>query len=819
MEPETSQNTRQTQFLLTSFVIIVVIILTLVVILASYPTLLAPPPTTTPTITLTRTPSLTPSSTAPFTYTPTITRTPRPTLSPTITRTPTRTLTPTITPTPPGPPTLTPAAPVIGAANYSLNNWTPERAAEMVDLLVDYPNTLPRQSRGADDASYNAAYQYSVLAIKESLLRFPDAVQAQKWRVQLAFSMAHMGNAAASATYADLIVNGLNSARTDLDNLQTWFKQDEPRFNLRLTDIKAPTGYLNAHLIEIEAQGSAFILLLESSSAYLAYPLISQFNFNLQPPPQSTATPQVEYEPIPQDYIAITADLTGDGLPEIIIYNRTPDQTRLAYPFVYSYDQLPPQQLRFNPTEAFFDIGMSYQNRWSRVAIGGESQLRFSTRIFPPCPIDIERTYVWDQNYLTLSTASLQPDPSSAMLSYCRYMVDHAANLWGPSEAISIMQPILPDWPPSSMEDGKPFPLDARDEWRFKLGVYNALIGDQQSSLEIMQALVSSPALPASRYIIPARKFIDIYKTTADVYRACLTATPCDPALALGFLIRSLDADQFKDVISYLSQHGVALRSYGYFDFDGDDVRDIWFTVRHHDGEKLEFWFLIPYRENIAYITLDTEDVKIPQLEYYDETISPPIVLVNGVSAFQVMRTVQSRQPFIQIFDLPKEYPNRYKNALESAKANLFSGIDPVTVHAQLAEIETSPGLLCQASWTCDEYYYLLGLASELAGDKLATISSYLRLWWDYSKSPFTTMARLKLHQFTTPTTTPTQTFTPTLSPTGATATVPIPTAAFATFTPTTTTGVQPGATPTRTPRPTSDTYPGPSNATQNPYP
>jgi hypothetical protein len=817
VEPEASQNTRQIQFLLTSLVIIIVIIFSLVVVLAAYPTLLAPPPTITPTITLTRTPSLTPSPTAPFTFTPTITRTPKPTLSPTITRTPTRTLTPTITPTQPGPPTLTPAAPVIGAANYGLNDWTPERAAEMVDLIIDYPNTLPRQSRGLDDASYNAAYQYSTLAIRESLLRFPVANQAQKWRFQLAFSLAHMGDAAASVAYGDLIASSLNSAETDLDSLISWFKRGEPSFKLNLTAIDPPTGYLSAHLIEIEAQGSAFILLLESSSAFMYYPLCSQFDFDLQPPPQSTATPQVEYEHIPQDYTAITTDITGDRLTEIIIYNRTPNQTQLAYPFVYNYAQLPPQQLQFNPTEEFSDIGMSYQNRWSRVTIGGEVQLQFSTRIFPPCPIDIKRTYAWNQEYLTLTNASLQPNASASTLSYCRYMVEHAVNLWGPSEAISIMQPILPNWPPPSMEDGKPFPLDAGDEWRFKLGVYYALIGDQKSSLHTLDDLVSSPALPASRFIIPARTFIETYKTTADVYRACLTATPCEPAWALGYLIRSLNADQFKDVISYLSQQGVSMRSYGYFDFDGDDVRDIWFTVRHHDGEKLEFWFLIPYRENIAYMTLDTEDVKTPQLKYYDESISPPIVLLNGVSAFQVMRTEQSRQPYVQFFDLPKEYPNRYQNALESAKTNLFSGIDPVTVYTQLTAIEKSPGLLCQASWVCDEYYYLLGLASELAGDKPTTISSYLRLWWDYSKSPFTTMARLKLQQFTTPTPTPTRTFTPTLSPTGATATVSIPTVVFATFTPTTTSRVQPGATPTRTPVPTSDTYPGPSNPTHNP--
>ena len=46
------------------------------------------------------------------------------------------------------------------------------------------------------------------------------------------------------------------------------------------------------------------------------------------------------------------------------------------------------------------------------------------------------------------------------------------------------------------------------------------------------------------------------------------------------------------------------------------------------------------------------------------------------------------------------------------------------------------------ARWSCDEYYYLLGLAAELAKNPKDAIDAYLNLWRNYTRSRFTTMAR-----------------------------------------------------------------------------
>jgi hypothetical protein len=824
MNPDNRNTTAQTQFLLTSLIVIIIIILALLVLLAAYPNLLAPLPTITPTATLTPTFTPTVTKTPTITYTPTPTHTPRPTLTPTITPTLTKTSSPTLTFTPIGPPTLTPAAPLGGESNYLLQDWTPERAAELVNLLLYYPNTLSTQARGEDDSSYNAAFYYGTVALNEALLRFPDAPQANSWNWKLAYSLARMGKQTAGEQYGKLIAAGLNSGDVKITNLAEWFHEKEPRMVLTVSSTKPPSGYLSSHILKVTDRGSAFILLLETSGAYKSYPLTSDFDYTLPvaekvtPTPKPTAPPSLEFETFSQD-------LTGDGISEIVIFNTNPPVNQLSLPRIFSSAQIPPQEMVIDPAEPLFRIGMEYKNNWSFSGEGSAAKLEFETKVFPPCPVTIRRSYQWDGEVFKLIQSQYQIEPSPATLSYCRLIIDHSANLWGPEATASLMDRLLPDWPPTKMEDGKPFALDAKDEWRFRLGVYHALLGNPETAIRELSGLVSTPSLPASRWIIPASEFLKAYQTKEDIYRACVTTAYCIPAQAVRYLVEQLSGAQDQAIIPYLYQHGIILRASGYFDFDGDGTRDIWFTVRHHPGEELELWLLLSYGGKIAPLSLGAVEANLPVFTYYDEKSIPPVVLLNGVTAFQVKRAPGSREPYLSSFDLPMFYPNLFIEALQKSTTQLFSGANPAAIQRELLDIQKTPGLLCKPTWTCDGYYYTLGLASELAGDTRSAVSAYLRLWWDYWKSPYTTMARLKLRQLYVPTATPTITFTPTATPLPATATSAIPTAMFATYTPSRTPYGYP--TPTRTPityaTPTPVSYPGPSgshpNPTQNPYP
>lgn len=790
-------NGERNRFLITNLAILFVFILALVVILAAYPLFFGPQEaplgaaspgpagTRTPTSTITHTPTIT--------RTPTSTRTPRPTFTSTATRIPTDTPTPGDTPTPEGPPTLTPAQPVIGE-RYRLNNWTVDKAQEVVDYMEAYPNSLTRQARGEDDSNYYAAFQYAALAEAEAILRFPDAPEARTWRWSRAYNLVRTGDPIAGEAYADIITRALNSSEVQVRDLNRWFASQEPRLQLEARRVEGVPNFLNAYLLEISGNGGAFILLLETPGAFRSQTLSSDLNL------LSSA-----------EYDAITGDLNGDGTEEIVIYQTNPGHPyTISSPKIFDPASEPPVALSLNPAQANFPIGMEYTGLWQAVdQPTGDKDLLFETRIFPACPVIIRQTYQWDGAFFSTTGTDFDVEPSEPTLSFCERIRDHAVNTWGPEAAIAIMEPVLPSWPPSTREDGKPYALDAGDEWRFRLGMYHALAGNAEEAEDYLSGLIAAPALPGSRWTEPARKFLDTLKTSG-LYQACLGTEVCNPRHALEALVRDFSQGDTPQALSLLWQAGVQLRASGYFDFDGDQITESWFTVRHRNHEKLEFWILAPYRDGIKPLLVGTVESNKPRLGYYETVellpagLKLPVVLIEGgTHAFTMDRLPESQEPYLTQVSLPQVYPDRFVEAVEQASQALFSGEDPEVVQEILLELKEYPGLLCRGTWSCDRYYYLLGLASELAGDISTATDSYLTLWWDYSRSPYTVIARLKLlGAAVQPSATPTITLTGTPGP-SPTITV--------TGTPPTATMTVTGTPPTATPSPTGGALVTPS--------
>jgi hypothetical protein len=393
------------------------------------------------------------------------------------------------------------------------------------------------------------------------------------------------------------------------------------------------------------------------------------------------------------------------------------------------------------------------------------------------------------------------------------WAIDHAANAWGPGVTASLMEQLLPDWPPEKNEEGKAYKADTRDEWRFRLGMYYALAGEQEKASGYFNEMLATPAVPDSQWVAAAKRFLETYHTPTDLYKACIEAEGCDPRRALTSLIEAIPPDEYPNALAALSEAGVSLRTTGYFDFDGDEVSESWFTVRHHAGEKLEFWIVMPSDDGIKAIFVDNLDSNRPKVSYYDEEEYPPTTLIDDSIAIRVERTPGKLNPHLVRPVLPQLYPDRFQDAVDAARIALLSGADPEKVYRDLLAIQKSPGLLCRAFWRCDEYYYLLGLAAELGKHPKEAIDAYLTLWRDYTRSPFTTMARLKL-VWTGVTPTPTVTKTPTTTPiVTLTPGTPSPTTfgtpAVTTPTPTQPLGTGPAPTATLTPQtPDPNPYP-----------
>jgi hypothetical protein len=674
----------------------------------------------------------------------------------------------------------------------------------MVLLMDDYPNTLPQATREEDEATNYESFQYAVTALNESLLFFPDSSQADEWKWMLAYDLAHLGNEQAGKNYADLIAAALTNGEIDLSQLYIWFQEHEPRLSLYMVETKPPKGDLSSHLLEIRGPGSAFIWLVETPSAFQAFSLGSGFDFVNQ-----------------SEASWILADLNNfpqDGDEAAISFSSAPGDYQLHPPRVFNFSRVPAVEMPFYPEGMLFDFGMEYKNHWAIVqSTGSRNDLVFRSELFPACPVTITRVYRWNGSFFEFITDRYELIDKPQKIENCEVLVDHAADQWGPKAATSIMEPLLPSWPPAKDINGKPYPLDAHDEWRYRLGVYYALLGETDKAIGWMRENIDSPTIPLSRWIVPSEDFLEIYQTNEDLYRACVSVPFCDANYAISTLADGMPESD--DLLADLRDLGVQNHASGYFDFDDDGQPERWFTARNRPLEPLGFWILSQFTQGVK--ALFTGEVKASPPQFYfldpayvqDDAVQwSPVVFLDNYLAFSMQRIPGTLMPYLIDIPLRTEYPNHFKDAVAKAETDLFSGVPPAQVYQTLADLQDYPGLLCRTDFTCDSYYYLLGLSAQLAGDTQAAIDAYHRVWLDYSKSPYTTMARLKLTGAVAP-----PTLTPSITPTSTGTITSLPTSTLTptmTLTPTpsgpppTNTPTITGTLPTKTPTPTKTASP-----------
>jgi hypothetical protein len=743
----------KTQSMLTQLVVLTILIIGLVLVIAAYPRL-RPRFSAQAQVTIpTQHPSATASPIPAATETPTPTNTLRASLTPTITLTPTPSTTPSETVTPPGPPTITPARPFPDNALYSLAEWTPEKADLVVQYMEDYPNFLTETARGGDNAGYWAAFDYAVIALKEALLRFPDAEQASDWRWKLAYNLARTGNPEAGEIYAQLIAAGLNQGDTVLEELPEWFNFHEQNFNLYTIELKppagvgAPQGFYSSHLLQIDGKGSALLWLVEGPGSFSAFPLVVDFNFAT---PSSTRT--------------LLSDLTGDNFDELVVYPSESEKSfEMIPPRIFNLAEVPPRELGYQLGDDHFYMGIEFLNRW---IIDENGRLVFEGQAYPACPVTVRIVYNWRNNLFERGEISYQVDPASVgegntsadegNLHQCRAIVNHAANTWGPQAAIPLMETLMPGWPPELSLDGKKLTEEEtaleKDEWRYRLGIYHALAGNDGAAIGYLKELAARPSIPGSQWANEAQNFLSKYNTPEDIYQACLGSSFCGPSKALSFLGSRLPDSSVIHPIGYLTEKGMQLISSGYEDFDRDGTSEQWFTTRHRPLEPIELWVIASKpgaapagKPQLIAFLIGQVTSNQPKWQIIEEDPENVIVRLEGNRQFTMKRQPETLHPIISWLPPAELMPNRFIRELTQAETALLSGEDAGEIQKKLIYLADFPGLLCLGTWSCDRYNYFLGLASELAGDSKQAVAAYLTLWRDYLRSPFTTMARLKL--------------------------------------------------------------------------
>ena len=807
------QNPRQLLLLAVLAVGILAIIILTIVLSARLTT--SPPPIATLPPGVTLTPSISPT----WTQTATMTLTLRPTFTPRPTGSPTPSLTPTSTPPPTLFPSLTPAIPIEENDRFLLVEWTSELADQLISILDAYPNTLSGFARGENDRGYYNAFQYAVLAQREALLRFPSAPEAQDWLWGLAYNQARTGDPRAGSTFTSLITQELNAGLVILDELTRWGNSRFPPVSIEVNPLETTTGLLSNSLVKVSPgkNGSAFFWLLEKPNGFISFPLTSDFDF--------VYPTGVKY---------FLDDLTNDGSPEVVIFrNNVPGSEQSHFPRVFNLAQQPPVELPFAPNVPP-KIGLVFETHWEPVeASTSEGDLQFTTTVFPTCPVTITHTYRWNGREFEFFDANYRIDPDPALISFCAPVIEHASLVWGLEPTIQLMESLLPSWPPKSTPDGSPYPEDALDEWRYRLGIYHALLGDRSQATGYANAIIKNPATPLSRWIGPAQEFLATYQDQKAIYQACLASTYCDPQQGLKSLVATFSPEEYASTVELLVQGGVTIRSRGFFDFDNDGQSEQFFILRHLPGSRLEFWVHAPTSKGVDALFVDfveTSPVRISFVEPLDE---PPVVKIEPNTYFRLEKLGVDREPVVTIVEHQVVLSaDLTRQALDRIEESLLAGDDPTQLQEDLITLRDSPIFTCNYL-LCPHYLYLLGLADELLNDDRSAIDTFLELWRDFFESPYVTMARLKLAgpavppgPTFTPTRTrthvPTETITrtPTITGTLPTATAsgtPTPTGTLLTPTPTTTGST---LTPTSTMTPTlTQTGVIPTDTATTPYP
>ena len=684
------------------------------------------------------------------THTSTITLTPRPTWTLRPSSTVTETPLPTATTTSTLARTLTPASPANFNDRYELKPWDLSQQVQTVELLQ--ANAILSHT----DASFRAL----AIAEGEASLRFPAALDAVAWSWDRAYNLLRIDDTLGIALYSQSIQSILSSGQVRVDDLPAWFAENESRLALNLYPLPALPGELSRGLIELVGEGSAFLWLVETPLEVTVHPLQNDLDFD-----------QAHVNAF------MYADLTGDVTPELVIYRQsTPGLTQLTIPLIFNLSVSPPVML---PVEHQVPVDFGFEPQLD-VEIAsrdnGKPSLRTSYLLLPACPTYVSREYTWNDSEFTASPLTYELVPLPESLAFCDLVLEAAFSSWDPLAALVVAAPLLESWPPQVDIDGHPYPMDTLDQLRYRLGLASALAGQISQAVEYLDLVVDSPTTSASRWIEPARQFLQAYLRPEDIYTACRTADLCNMRDALRLLVHLSGLNEPAQVWSYLKNHGVTITSSGLFDFDLDGQDERWLIIQPSPDAKLEFWILSETVSAVQAVFVEVFEAG-KSLPYYHQPAGDiPVVQFELHKGIVFNRLDDTRETYITWVDVEYSRPTLILDGMIDAQNALFQGADPRLVLDNLLELFNSPRFKgdCIAFRICDQFHYLLALVNDLLGEQGSAIDEYLWVWRNYPRSPYATMARLKLDYFPLPTytftpipsRTPTRTRTPTFTAT-----------------------------------------------------
>ena len=679
------------------------------------------------------------TSTLIITSTATLIPADRATLTPTTTATSTTLLSSTAVPptATPNPIYLTPSTPEVNGQKYRLVEWSPEKAQEMIGLMMQYPDEIDYvMGFGSRETHY--AHALLVPPHAEAILRYPNDERVESWRWNMGYWKTYGSNEEAGEFLLNLILEVLNSGEKQIHELPSWVEINKLELDLEYIESDYPSNYQSNYFIVIgHYYGGSVFWIRENELGFEGDVLFSAFDVYYH-------MPRVQLK-----------DLTGDGIEELMItqpWDTAKWGSRETH-YVYDLSQKTLRELFFsgensggNKLQEFF----SELNELEKGIVGIETVSRPVL-----CFVEIFRTYRWNgewfQRVLTKYSVSEKKNYASCYGASNAYWILDL-------EDTEFMISILPIYPPARSQYD--YPPDAKDELRFVIGLNYALEGDYENSIETMKSIVEEPVIDTSAWISSAEQFLSIYQSTDDIYKACLQFDFCDLSRALERLVSEMAVEDFIEAIDMLKDSGVSILSSGAYRFDDASPPEQWLVIRPRPGDEMEFWILAETPDGVKALFVDKATNTNPILERFSEIKGRNLLLLDGKTYFTFHRLLMNNEPFV----FAVETSNRDNNvsnlgprdplgaAISDVVSELLDGEDPELIIERMLAIEASVPKM--TNW---RFYYYLGLAYELAGDEQNAVAAYLEQWAKFpaeieviyiefiDPNPYTMMARFKL--------------------------------------------------------------------------
>lgn len=632
-------------------------------------------------------------------------------------------------------PTSTFMAPTpVAGLRYRLTHWTPQLANNLIETLRKYPDQLGFQNLDHHYRAYQASYRFAAFAERETRLYFPNPSFGEVWAWDASYSMAQYGDDETLPSYATLIGSALNTGKTNISTLPSWFAQHETRLALKVFPFESK---LESYVLEIGNSGYGGFLWVVRNGATFSVSPFGDF----------------QVEALDGGLSLDFKDVMGDGIAEIITtYQYAPASVdaRAAIFGVFDVSSGTPERL-FDPNISFGSWATWSALEENKRAVGMAFDFNFGTVV---CPVPFHDEYRWDGQRFnrTLETHPSVQEIKDQYGGECLDMFGSHQILdelhSGSAHALQVWDDFIADWPHFSyfavyelwpLGDEKS-PASSRDKARFTAAIRLASDGFVDAARHEMSLIIEKPVVPNSGWIDPAKIFLANFKTQADMRQTCLAIQLCAQFMNVDTLINLAGTENPQDIINFLQQTGVEISKSGAMDINNDGQIDQWIIVDQAG------WMLISSKNGYQLVLLGY-GLKSLKME----------PAFQGTPVFQVARDYGDGSTEVEV-DLLQTDPETLKmdtsllcdslsSDVDDLQNNLLSGWHPSEAIKKLLPLLPEMELECKSDhYALAQARYLLAVAYDLCDDSTHAIENYRIVWQSYPDAgPYSLMAQAKL--------------------------------------------------------------------------